>query len=134
MARTVLTYGGLNLNDGVVYSLVPGFDPGEPTFVYEEVYALGAIVPLQLRKHAEEKLVTMTVPLKIQGTSEANLKALVDAIDTRVDAGPQTLVHGPPGFTHSYNCVYSQRVPFPREELVTSIFSADVTLTLLRTP
>ena len=134
MARTVLTYGGLNLNDGVVYSLLPGFDPGVPGYVFEEAYALGAITPMQLRQHAEEKLIAMTIPLKIQGTSEANLQALVAAINALIDAGPQTLVHGPVGYTLSYNCVYSQRPAFPRQELVTSVFSADVTLTLLRTP
>ena len=36
MARTTLTYGGMNLNDGTTWRLLPGFDPGADELSYDE--------------------------------------------------------------------------------------------------
>ena len=132
MARTVLTYDGLDMNDGVNYFLLPGFDPGEKIKTYDEVVGLdGDVVQLNV---AEAGLITMVVPLRIEGSSEANLETLVAAINTKVDAGDQTLVHGPSGDTDSYSCVESPRVNYVRDQLVKVVFAAFIVWNPVRTP
>jgi len=66
--------------------------------------------------------------------SGSSLKSLVDAINVKVDAGAQTLVHGPVGDTTSYACVHSPRVGYPRDEVAVTALAAFVTLALNRTP
>ena len=128
MARTPLTYGYLNLNDGVSYFLLPGFDPGRRAKTYDEVLGYGGGA-LQLNV-TEAHLVTMTVPLRLQAASMAGLDALIDAINAKVDEGAQPLVHG----VTVYACVLSPRVGYPHEAAVLTTFSAFVTFSPIRTP
>lgn len=131
-ARTVLTYGGRNLNNGSDFSLQLGFDPGANVKTFDEVRGYGGSVG-QFNV-TEANLVDMTVPLRIQGASAADLRAKVDAINKKVDAGAQTLVHGPPGAVVKYACGDSPRVDYPRDDSAQGIFAAFVTLVPVRMP
>ena len=132
MARTVCTYGALDLNDGVSYFLLPGFNAGEKLLTYDEVLGFdGTAAQVNVSRAS---FVTMTVPLRVQGTSEANLRALVDAINTKVDAGEQTLVYGPGDATTNYACVASPNVGYPCDDVAKITFSAFVIFNPRRTP
>lgn len=128
MARTVCTYGYLDLNDGVSYFLMPGFNPGRRAKTYDEVLGYGGGV-LQLNV-TEAHLITMTVPLRLQAASMADLDALIDAINAKVDEGAQPLVHG----VTTYACVLSSRVGYPHDAATLTTFSAFVTFSPIRTP
>lgn len=128
MARTVCTYGYMDLNDGVNTFLMPGFDPGKRAKTYDEVLGYGGGV-LQLNV-TEAHLITMTVPLRLQAASMAGLDALIDAINAKVDEGAQPLVHG----VTTYACVFSSRVGYTRDATVLSTLSAFVTFSPIRTP
>ncbi|MDI9600146.1 MAG: hypothetical protein QM323_11765, partial [Acidobacteriota bacterium] len=67
MARTTLTYGGMNLNDGTTWRLLPGFDPGADELSYDEHRAYkGTVAQYNV---SEAHLVEMFVPLLVAGTS-----------------------------------------------------------------
>ncbi len=126
MARTTLTYGGLNLNDGTSYFLLPGFDPGAEELSYDEVAgADGSVVQTNV---SEAHLIQMHVPLRIQGTDLADFQAKVAALNTKIAKGAQTLVHG----SVSYDCARSRRVTYSSEYL--DLFTAFVTFQPLRLP
>ena len=127
MARTTLTYGGMNLNDGVNYFLLPGFDPGAEELSYDEIRGLDGSV-MQINA-TEAHYVTMTVPLRIEGSSASDLDSKVQALNARIAAGPQTLVYG----STSYDCARSQRVSYARAEYG-GVFVAFVTFKPLRLP
>lgn len=113
MTVPLLTYGGLDLNDGVTYFLLPGFDPGEKLKTWDEQRSYtGGVAQTNV---SEAALIQMIVPLEILAASEAALAAAVDAINTRVDAGAQTLAYTPlGGAAVYYSCVHSQRISYPR--------------------
>lgn len=113
MARTVLTYGDLDLNDGVNYFLLPGFDPGVDVLTYDELVGSGGGV-MQVNV-SEAHIIEMYVPLRIQGTSFADLRSKVSALNLKIAAGQQRLVYGPPGATISWGCLRSPRVGFSYE-------------------
>lgn len=127
MARTVLTYGGLNLNDGTNYFLLPGFDPGAEELSYDEIIGLnGGVIQTNV---TEAHFITMTVPLRIQGSSLSDLDSKVQALNAKIAAGPQTLVYG----STSYDCARSQRVSYAHGEYG-GVFVAFVTFQPLRLP
>lgn len=128
MARTVCTYGYLDLNDGVSYFLMPGFNPGQRAKTYDEVLGYGGGA-LQLNV-TEAHLITMTVPLRVQAASMAGLDALIDALNVKVDEGAQPLLHG----VTTYACVLSPRVGYPHDADTLTTFSAFVTFSPIRTP
>lgn len=128
MARTPLTYGYLDLNDGVSYFLMPGFDPGRRAKTYDEVIGYGGGA-LQLNV-TEAHLITMTVPLRVQAASLADLDALIDSINVKIDEGTQPLVHG----VATYACVLSPRVGYSHDPDTLVTFSAFVTFSPVRTP
>jgi len=69
MARTVLTYGGLNLNDGVNYALQHGFDPGERLKTFDELGGYdGTVAQVNV---TEANLIPMSVPLRVQSAATA---------------------------------------------------------------
>jgi len=132
MARTVCTYGGLDLNDGTSYFLLPGFDPGAPVLDFDEHLGFdGSVVQVNVNEAA---LVEMTVPLRVQGASEADLEAKVEAINTKVAAGAQSLVHGPPGASTTYSCLRSPRVGYVRDQAAKVAHAAFVTFRPRRLP
>lgn len=131
-AHASVTEGGKNLNDGVSWFLLPGFDPGEKAKSFDEVRGLdGDVVQLNV---SEAGLITMIVPLRVQGDSMADLASKIDVLNALIDAGAQTLVAGPPGATTAYACVHSPRVGFVRDELAQVGEAAHVTFNPLRTP
>lgn len=135
MARTVLTYGGLDLNDGVSWFLLPGFDPGAPVLTYDELRGWGSpTAPVVQVNVSEANLIEMTVPLRVQGTSEADLAAEVAALNAKIAAGAQTLIHGPVGATAAYSCVRSPRVSYARDAAAKVAYTAFLTFTPLRLP
>jgi len=68
---------------------------------------------------------------RLGGTS---LKARIDAINAKADAGAQTLVHGPVGDTTSYACVHSPRVGYPRDDVALTTGAAFVVFAPVRSP
>ena len=69
MARTVLTYGDLNLNDGLNYFLQPGFDPGERLKTFDELGGYdGTVAQVNV---TEANLIPMSVPLRVQSAATA---------------------------------------------------------------
>jgi len=132
MARTVCTYGGLDLNDGVSYFLLPGFDPGAPALDFDEHLGWdGSVVQVNVNEAA---LVSMTVPLRIHGGDLAGLDDKIDALNQKIAAGAQTLTHGPAGATTAYSCVRSQRVAYVRDRLAQVAGIAFVTFRPWRLP
>lgn len=126
MARTTLTYGGLNLNDGTGYFLLSGFDPGPEELSYDEVTGPdGSVVQVNV---SEAHLVQMHVPLRVQGTSLTDLEAKVAALNAKIKAGEQTLVYG----ATQYQCVRSKRVSYSNEYL--QAFTAFIDFQPLRLP
>lgn len=128
MARTVCTYGGLDLNDGVTWFLMPGFDPGERIKTYFERRAYSGAV--RQYNVTEANLIHMFVPLRIEAADTAGLYAARDALNAKIDAGEQTLVHG----AVSYNCAHSSRVRIIHDEVTDTCHAAFVDFTPVRYP
>lgn len=104
MARLELTYGTLDLNDGTTWVLRPGFDPGAELLTFDEHAGYGGSVA-QLNV-SEAHLITMRVPLLVQGATLSALRAAVDTLNALVDAGEQELTFE--GVT--YSCAECPRV------------------------
>jgi hypothetical protein len=130
--RTVCLYDDLNLNDGVSYFLLPGFDPGAPVLDFDEHLGWGGSV-VQANV-TEAALVAMTVPLRIEGTGLADLDDKVAALNQKIAGGAQTLTHGPTGATTAYSCVRSRKVAYVRDRLAQVAGIAFVTFNPLRLP
>lgn len=106
MAVPTITYGTLDLNDGVTWTLLEGFFPGVRRKTFEEVRSYsGAVAQYNV---TEANLIQMTVPLLVRADSLVNLDAAVAALNARIDAGPQTLTYN----GVSYACVHSERVGY----------------------
>ena len=73
---------GLNLNDGLLYFVQLGFDPGEEELTYDEFpsYAGGLAIRNVSRAHVAQA----TLPVDVRAASEAAMKAGV-AADQRQD-------------------------------------------------
>ena len=128
MARTVCTYGTLNLNDGVTWFLLRGFDPGVELLTYDEHSGYDQTVK-QINA-TEAHLIPMTVPLRVEAADTAGLYAARDALNTLIDAGEQTLVHG----VTSYACAHSPRIRIVHDELVDTCHAAFIDWSPLRYP
>lgn len=128
MERTVCTYGGLNLNDGVTWFLMPGFDPGKRIKTYTEHRSYsGAIRQYNV---SEANLIHMRVPLRIEAADLAGLRAARDALNDLIDAGEQELVHD----DIIYYCAHSDRVSFIYDNAATVCFAAFIDFTPVRYP
>lgn len=132
MAKPTLTYGGLNLNDGTTYDLLPGVVLGEKRKTWDEVrsYA-GTVTQLNV---TEANLIQMSFNLMLKGTSTTTLKAAKDAINTLIDAGAQTLVYNDGSGNQTFYCVHSERIDYTREQSDQNGFWAKVTFQPWRTP
>jgi len=127
-----LTYGGLSLNDGSDILLMEGFDPGVPVKTWSEFRSYtGAVAQFNV---SEAQLIEMHVPLRIMGTSAADVQSHVAAINALIAAGDQDLVYDDGGGAVTYSCVHSPylSVPYTRQLLVG--YAVDVDLVLYRTP
>lgn len=126
--RTVCTYGGLNLNDGVTWFLRPGFSPGERLKTWAE-YRSYTGAPRQYNV-SEASLIEMRVPLRVQAASLAGLRTAVAALNTLVDGGERTLVYD----GVSYSCAHSRRVELVIDDVAATCFSAAIEFTPMRYP
>lgn len=132
MAAGDLTYGGLDLNDGSDYLLMEGFDPGQPSVTWSEFRSYtGAVAQKNV---SEAQLIEVHVPLRIMGTSVADVQANVAAINALIAAGEQDLVYDDGGGAVTYSCVRSPylNVPYSRQLLVG--LAVEVDIVLYRTP
>lgn len=128
MARTVCTYGTLNLNDGVTWFLLPGFDPGVELLTYDEYNGFDRTV--KQVNVTEAHLIPMKVPLRIEAADTAGLYAARDALNTLIDAGEQVLRHG----AVAYNCAHCPRIHIVHDELVDVCHAAFIDWSPLRYP
>jgi len=132
VARTVCTLDTLDLNDGTSYYLLPGFDPGAPVLDFDQHLGFdGSVVQVNVNEAA---LVSMTVPLRIEGASLADLDSKVAALNTKIAACPLTLTHGPAGATTAYSVVRSPRVSYARDRATLATLAAFVTFRPWRLP
>ena len=131
-APTTVTYGGLDLNDGLTYTLMDGFDPGERVKTSSEYRGLNGTVAQY--NVSEANVIEMHVPLLVQGTDNASLTAAVAAINAIVDGGPAVFVYNDGGGEVTYSCVYSNRVGYVRNAESQIAFRTRVNLILNRTP
>lgn len=107
MARITLTYGGMDLNDGTTWHLMPGWDLGERQKSWDEVTSYTGLVT-QLNV-TEAHLVPMALPLMVEGADAAAVRSEIDALNALVDAGEQDLVFDDGSGAVTYECAYSQR-------------------------
>ena len=115
MANKVCTFDGLNLNDKVLYWLLPDFDPGEPPLSFDEFPSYdGSVVQ---RNVSRAGIVTMKLPIDVRAGTEAALWAGIDAINAKIrgatNDAPKTLVVG----SRSYTIVASPEVNPVEDEL-----------------
>jgi len=83
MANPAVTFDSLNINDGSAYSILPDIDLGatEVEFTEYRSYA-GTVTQANV---STAKLVQMVIPLKIAGSSVADLGTKIAALDTKID-------------------------------------------------
>ena len=127
----VCTLDGLNLNDGTLYFVQLGFDPGEEELSYDEFpsYAGGLAIRNVSRAHVAQA----TLPVDVRAASEAAMKAGVAAINAKIAgctfAAPKALVYG----TDSYSIIDSKPVRPVHDELY-AVNVARLSLVLNRLP
>ena len=132
MARTVLNFDGLDLNDGVVYRFFPGVELGarQKTWTERKSYT-GAVAQYNVSEAAS---VPMKFPLKVQSTSLADLDDKVQAINAKIDdcssSTPKSLVWA--GTT--YQIVTTPRVGYVLDDIAAANFWAMFDLVLNRLP
>lgn len=93
MAVPTLVYDTLNINDGSTYNLMPGANIGAKKRTWDEYRGLGGSVGIANDSNAY--LMEMTFPLRIQGTSLADLVTKIAAVSAKAAAStlaaPKTL-------------------------------------------
>ena len=128
-----LTYGGLNLNDGTTYALMPEADFGERTKTFDEYRSYDGVSVVQYNV-SEASIIPMNIPLRIKSTSATGLRAAIDALNTKIDAGAQTMIYNDGSGNITYDCVHSPRVNYIRTQDSGTGFYTFITLALNRTP
>jgi hypothetical protein len=130
MAAPTVNLGSINLNNGTTHKIDPsGMNLGQRQTEWDEEvsYAGGSNVQVNVRRG---KLILVTIPLTITGSSVANLKVLLDALWVEVDKATNTLTLD----GESYSIVYSTRPDIiERDSEYENVFRAHFTLTLTRT-
>ena len=132
MSRVVLTLDALSLNDGTIYRLLPGANPGQRLKTWDEYRGLNG-VPQQTNV-TEAYVIETHWPLVVQGTSLATLDTYVQAINTKIDActpsAPKSLVF----VATTYYVVASPRIAYTIDERELGTFSTLLDLVLNRLP
>jgi hypothetical protein len=108
-APVLLTYGGLDLNNGTMFSLREGFDFGEPEKVFDEFRSyIGTVAQENVN---EAVLVQVTLPLIIRALG-TTIQGAIDLINAKIDTGAQDLVYNEQdGYgAITYHCVESPRL------------------------
>jgi hypothetical protein len=112
---TVCTLDGLNLNDGLLYFLQLGFDPGEEGLSFDEFPSYTGT--MAVRNESRAKVIVATLPVDIRAANEAALKNAAAAINTKIGgcsyATPKVLnVAG-----DTFQIVASPRIRLVRDDL-----------------
>lgn len=129
---TNVKLSGLNLNDGTVYTLLPGLDLGERDKSFDAYRSYtGSVAQANV---SEGDPVAMSVPLLVQGTTFDLLYAAIGAINTILDSGPTTFTITEGTTVQSFTILHSPRVKWPRTQEVENAFRARIVLTLYRMP
>lgn len=126
------TFGGLNINDGTNYRLRYSPDFGENIKTYDERRSYKGGV---LQYHVTEaNLITMSIPLRVYGSSITTLTTNVAALNNLLDNETNQLVYNDGSGSVTYTCLASPRVYAPRDYAYMVLHRADVVLTLIRAP
>jgi hypothetical protein len=134
-----LTWGpaSLNLNDGTDYQLSDGgFDPGVTATTWDEVGNYAATYARQVNVQTSS-LVQMRIVLLVTGTSHADLKTHIDALNTICALSSATMTYSPDSgtTTYVYTTVYSPAAVFVRDDSTfLNKFKTFVTLEPMRRP
>lgn len=133
MADDTVTLGALQLNNKINYFVMAKggvFNVGNQTVEWEEEpnYAGGANVQVNVRRG---KLIPVTIPMMVKGSSVSDLEAKLAALWAEVDKTSNTLIVG----SNSYQIVNSGRsdnLVFDNDYVVG--YRTWFTLTLVRKP
>lgn len=83
MAAPTCTFDSLNLNDGTTYTVMPGTVIGGKQKSWDEYQGLdGSVTAVNV---SQAYYIEVTIPLRIQGTSLADLITKIAAVNTKVD-------------------------------------------------
>ena len=132
MTLPALIFDGLDLNDSVIYTVLPGIAPGAPQKTWSERKSYtGSIAQYNVSEAAS---VPMLFPMKVQGTSLADLDDKVQAINTKIDgcssSTPKSLVWA----DTTYQIVTTPRVAYVLDAAAGVSFWAMFDLVLNRLP
>jgi len=131
-APVILIFDGLDLHDGTVYRVFPGIELGarQKTYSSRKSYT-GAVAQYNVSEAYE---IPMRFPMKVQGTSLADLDAKVQAINTKIDgcssAAPKDLVFA----ASTYQIISSPRVAYVLDAAAGVAFWTVFDLVLNRVP
>jgi len=129
MARTPLIFDSLDMNDGMVYRLFPGVELGARLKTWNSRKSYTGNLAQYNVSEAQE--IPMKFPLKVQGTSLADLDAKVQAINAKIDgcgsADPKDLVFA----STVYQITTTPRVAYSPDA---AVFTAMFDLVLNRVP
>ena len=101
MSAPTCTFDGLNINDGTVYSIMPGVSLGakKSSFTAGRTYG-GLATQTQV---STASLLQVVIPMRIDGTSIADLASHIAALNAKIvsctSASPKSLVYA--GTTYS---------------------------------
>lgn len=132
MSLPTCTFDGLNINDGSTYTVMPGVELGARQKTWKERRSYtGAVAQYNV---SEAYVIPMKFPLKVQGTSLADLDAAVQAINTKIDgcssAAPKNLVFA--GTT--YQIATTPRIAYVLGASAGAVFFVFIDLVLNRRP
>lgn len=132
MAVPSVGFDGMDINDGTIYAILPGVDLGAvaPTFSEYRSYA-GTVTQANV---STASLVQMSIPMKVGGTSVADLGANLEALNVKIRtataAAPHALIFD--GVT--YSVVSSPEINPPLTQSYQNKFFAIVDMVLNRLP
>jgi hypothetical protein len=126
------SYGGLNINDGTVFKVLDGFDPGEAVKTFSEYRGYdGSVKQVNV---TEAKLVKMHVPLRVSGANLTAIRAAIATINALIDDGEQDFVFDDGSGAVTYRCLQSPRIVYLPDPGVAESLVAFVDLVLYRDP
>jgi len=84
MLAPACTFDALNINDGTTYTILPGVRLGAKERSYDEYMSYSGVVT-QVNVSAAH-LISMTIPLHVTGSSAADLRTNLTALNTKIAA------------------------------------------------
>jgi len=119
----------LDINDGTIYTILPGIDMGVTVTTWDEYksYA-GGVAQVNV---SDANIIDVTIPLRVEKDSRANLRAAIAAINTKIASITQGVTHLVYDGT-TYHLMASQRVGWVEDEAFGVAFRAFIILALKR--